>query len=191
MRITRQQLSRYWLLASILAAMVFAVLAWSDFRLKSQSGFGTVDLQGFSTARDYRQAFLVWPSRYAVRAGFIWGLDYLLMPLYAAAFFFSGILAREAFAPRPGRARRLLTLLSAVPIAGAALDAVENALEYGMMLSTPTDDLARIAFAVSNAKWVALYVGLGLWLGAVLARQQERQQRRLRDRLSPPPARAL
>jgi hypothetical protein len=180
MRITKESLSRYWLMTSMLAAVVFAILAWSDFRLKSQSGFGTVDLQSYSTAQEYRRAFLVWPSRYAVRAGFVWGLDYLLMPLYAAAFFFSGILTREAFAPRPGRARRLLTMLSAVPIAGAALDAVENALQYGMMLTSPTDDLARIAFAVSNAKWVALYVGLGLWLGAMLARQQERQQQRLR-----------
>jgi hypothetical protein len=41
--------------------------------------------------------------------------------------------------------------------------------------------LARIAFTISNAKWMALYVGLALWLGAVLARQQERQQRRLRE----------
>jgi hypothetical protein len=179
MRITKEKLSRYWLLASVLAAGVFAILAWLDFRLKSLSGFGTVDLQGYSTALEYRRAFLVWPSLYAVRAGFIWGLDYLLMPLYAAAFFYSGILTREAFAPRPGRARRLLTLLSAVPIAAAALDVAENALEFGMMLSRPTDELARMAFAVSNAKWVALYVGMGLWLGAVLARQQERQKRRL------------
>ena len=36
--------------------------------------------------------FLVWPSLYAVRAGFNWGLDYLLMPLYGAAFFYAGIL---------------------------------------------------------------------------------------------------
>jgi hypothetical protein len=179
MRITKQSLNTRWALASILAAVVFAILAWSDYRLKSLSGFGTVDLQGYSTAHEYRRAFLVWPSLYAVRAGFNWGLDYLLMPLYATAFFYSGILTREAFAPRPGRVRRLLTLLSAVPIAGAVLDGVENALEFGMMLSRPTDDLANIAFAVSNAKWVGLYVGLGLWLGAVLARQQERQQRRL------------
>jgi len=189
MRITKQSLNRRWLLASILAAMVFAVLAWSDYRLKSLSGFGTVDLQGYSTAQEYRRAFMVWPSLNAVRAGFNWGLDYLLMPLYAAAFFYSGILTREAFAPRPGRARRLLTLLAAVPIAGAALDAVENALEYGMMLSRPSDALARIAFGVSNAKWVALYVGLGLWLGAILARQQERQQRGLQQAETLPPPR--
>ena len=182
MRITKQSLTNRWLLSSVSAVLVFGVLAWSDFRLKSLSGFGTQDLQGFSTAADYRRAFLVWPSLYAVRAGFIWGLDYLLMPLYAAAFFYSGILTREAFAPRPGRLRRILTLLAAVPIAGAVLDGVENALEFGMMLSRPTDELARIAFTISNAKWAALYVGLGLWLGAILARQQERQQRRMKER---------
>ncbi len=181
MRITKQGLYRRWVLTSVSGAAVFAILAWLDFRLKSLSGFGTVDLQGFSTAQDYRRAFLVWPSLYAVRAGFIWGLDYLLMPLYAVAFFTSGILTREAFAPRPGRLRRILTLLSAVPIAGAVLDGVENALQFTMMLIRPTDELARFAFTISNAKWMALYVGLGLWLGAILARQQERQQRRLRD----------
>jgi len=179
MRITKQSLYRRWVLASVSGALVFAVLAWLDFRLKSLSGFGTGDLQGFATAQDYRRAFLVWPSLYAVRAGFIWGLDYLLMPLYAIAFFTSGILTREAFAPRPGRLRRILTLLAAVPIAGAALDGIENALQFGMMLTRPTDEVARIAFIISNAKWMALYVGLALWLGAILARQQERQQRRL------------
>ena len=181
MRITKQGLYRRWILASVAGAIVFAILAWLDFRLKSLSGFGTGDLQGYATAQDYRRAFLVWPSLYAVRAGFIWGLDYLLMPLYAVAFFTSGILTRETFAPRPGRLRRILTLLAAVPIAGAVLDGIENALQFAMMLTRPTDELARIAFTISNAKWVALYVGLGLWLGAVLARQQERQQRRLRD----------
>jgi hypothetical protein len=184
MRITKQSLVRRWAVTTVLAGIVFAILAWSDLRLRSLSGYSTSDLQGFSTAAQYRQAFLVWPSLYAVRAGFNWGLDYLLMPLYAAAFFYSGILAREAFASRPGRARRILTLLAAVPIAGAVLDGAENALELTMMLSGSSDSLARIAFTVSNAKWMAIYVGLGLLLGAVLAWQQERQQRRLK---SPPP----
>jgi hypothetical protein len=157
-----------------------AVLAWSDLRLKSLSGYGTADLQSFSTAAEYRRAFMAWPSLYAVRAGFNWGLDYLLMPLYAAAFFYSGILTREGFAPRPGRLRRILTMLAAVPIAGALLDAAENALQFSLMLSGATDSLARIALTISNAKWVAIYVGMTLWLGALLARQQERQQRRLR-----------
>lgn len=181
MRITKQSLTRRWMLASVCGALVFAILAWMDFQLKSLSGFGTQDLQSFTTAEGYRRAFLVWPSLYAVRAGFIWGLDYLLMPLYAVAFFYSGILTREAFASRPSRLRRILTLLAAVPIAGAVLDGIENALEFGMMLTRPTDDLARIAFTISNAKWMAIYVGLALWLGAIWARQQERQQRRLRE----------
>ena len=97
--------------STLAAAAVFGVLAWSDMRLKALSGYGTADLQSFSTAAQYRAAFLVWPSRYAVRAGFDWGLDYLLMPLYAAAFFYSGILAREAFALRGSRLARILTTL--------------------------------------------------------------------------------
>jgi hypothetical protein len=146
MRITKQSLTNRWLLSSVSAVLVFGVLAWSDFRLKSLSGFGTQDLQGFATAQDYRRAFLVWPSLYAVRAGFNWGLDYLLMPLYATAFFYSGILTREAFAPRPGRLRRMLTLLAAVPIAGAVLDAIENALQFGMMLSRPDRRIGAYRF---------------------------------------------
>ena len=180
MRITKQALVRSWALCTIVAAIVFAVLAWSEFRLKQLSGVSTSDLQGFNTAVEYRWAFLHWPSRYAVRAGFNWGLDYLLMPLYAAAFFYSGILTRETFAPRPGRLRRLLTLLAAVPIAGAVLDAVENALQMDQMLSGATDEMARLAFAVSNAKWMAVYVGLILLAGAVMARIAEWRQKQAR-----------
>ena len=185
MRITKQVLTYRWLVSTLMAALVFAVLTWSDLRLKTLSGFGTSDLQGFSTADQYRQAFMAWPGRYAVRAGFNWGLDYLLMPLYAAAFFYSGILAREAFAPKPGRMRRILTLLAVVPVAGALLDAAENALQLTLMLSSLSDQLARIALAVSNAKWVAIYVGIALWLGALWARQQERQLRRLQRATEP------
>jgi hypothetical protein len=179
MRITKHVLVRRWTLSMVLAAIVFAVLAWSDLQLKSLSGYGTGDLEGFSTASQYRQVFMAWPSLYAVRAGFNWGLDYLFMPLYAAALFYSGILTREAFAPRPGRARRILTLLATVPVAGAILNAAENALEFDMMLSGASDRLARIAFTISNAKWLAIYIGLALLLGAFLGLQLERQKRRL------------
>jgi hypothetical protein len=181
MRITKQALVRRWTLSTIAAVLVLAVLAWSDWRLKALSGVATSDLQGFNTAIEYRWAFLHWPSRFAMRAGFNWGLDYLFMPLYAAAFFYSGILTREAFAPRPGRLRRILTLLSAVPIAGAVLDAIENVLEMNQMLSGPTDDLARIAFTVSNAKWMAVYVGLVLLVGALAAILAERRRKRSKN----------
>jgi hypothetical protein len=177
MRITKQALVRRWALATLSAAAVLAVLAWWDLRLQALSGYGTADLQSFATAAQYRAAFLVWPSRYAVRAGFAWGLDYLLMPLYAAAFFYSGILAREAFAPRGSRLYRILTTLSAVPIAGAVLDAVENGLQLSMMLSAPTDQLARMAWGVSNAKWIAVYVGFLLLAAALFAQVLERRKR--------------
>lgn len=176
MRITRQMLVRRWVIACVLAMLVFAVLLWLDLRLKALSGFGTADLQTYSTAAEYRRAFMAWPSLYAVRAGFDWGLDYLLMPLYGAAFFYSGILAREAFAPRPGRARRILTLLAAVPIAGALLDAGENALQFSMMLWGASDAMAGLAAALTHAKWMALSVGLILALGAVAGEVARRQK---------------
>ena len=120
---------------------------------------------------------MAWPSMYAVRAGFDWGLDYLLMPLYAAAFFYSGILAREAFAPRPGRVRRILTTLAAVPLAGALLDAGENALQFSMMLWGATDTLAGLAAMLTHAKWAALVVGGVLLVGAVMGQVAERPKR--------------
>ena len=175
MRITRQMLVRRWAITSILAALVFAVLLALDLRLKALSGFGTADLQTYSTAPEYRYAFRHWPPMYAVRAGFDLGFDYLLMPLYAAAFFYSGIMAREAFAPRPGRARRILTTLAAVPIAGALLDAGENALQFSMMLWGATDALASLAATLTHAKWAALLVGTGLLLGAIMAQLAARK----------------
>ena len=49
MRITKQVLTYRWAVFSVLAALVFAVLTWSDMCLKSLSGFGTADLQGFAS----------------------------------------------------------------------------------------------------------------------------------------------
>ena len=138
MRITKQLLVRRWAVSTLLAILVFAVLAASDLRLEALSGFGTAELQRFSTAQQYNAAFMVWPSVYAVRAGFNWGLDYLLMPLYAASFFYSAIIAREAFAPAGSRFHRIITMLAAVPVAGAMLDMFENALQLFMMLSGAT-----------------------------------------------------
>jgi len=51
-------------------------------------------------------------------------------------------------------------------------------LQLTMMLSGASDPMARIAFIVSNAKWMALMVGVALLLGAVLAQVQDRRQRR-------------
>jgi hypothetical protein len=67
MRITKQSLTSRWLLASVSGAIVFAILAWSDFRLKSLSGFGTRPASFHR--RQYRRPSGL-ASLYAVRAGF-------------------------------------------------------------------------------------------------------------------------
>jgi hypothetical protein len=40
---------------------------------------------------------------------------------------------------------------------------------------------ARIAFTVSNAKWMAVYVGLILLMGAAMARAAEHRQKRAKN----------
>ena len=75
------------------------------------------------------------------------------------------------------RLARILTTLAAVPIAGAILDAVENALQLSMMLTAPTDQLASTAFTVSHAKWMAVTVGLLLLAAALFAQVMERRKR--------------
>jgi hypothetical protein len=180
MRITKAALNRRWEISLLLAVPAFAILAVLDLNLRARSGLGAADLQGFALAAQYRLAAVAWskPSL-ALEAGFALGFDYLVMPLYAAAFFYSGILAREAFAPRPSRARRLLTLMAAIPIAGAMLDALENGLEMWLLLNGASDAMARLAFTLSNAKMVAVYAGIVLLAGAILARVQERRAQKL------------
>jgi hypothetical protein len=179
MRISRSTLTRNWLWSTLAAIAVGAVLGGLDARLKLLTGAGTGDLQGFATAAQFEAAFHAWGVHaYLARAGFNLGIDYLFMPLYAVAFFYSGILTMEAFAPRPGLLRRLLTLAAMAPVAAAGLDAVENALELGMLWGRPTDQLAGIAHTVSTAKWVGMTIGFALLAGAVLARVQAWQKAR-------------
>jgi hypothetical protein len=179
MRITKAALERRWIITTGLAVAAFAVLALLDVRLRSLSGVGTVDLQGYTQAWQYRAAAFAWaPAGHGLLAGLALGFDYLFMPLYAACFFYSGIIAREAFAPRPSPPRRILTLLAAVPIAGALLDAAENALELWILLGNASDPLPFIASIISSAKMVAVYAGLVLLAGAILALVQDYQKRK-------------
>jgi len=180
MRITKAALNRRWAVSTLLAVAVFAVLAALDVRLRALSGVATTDLQGYALGAQYHLARAAWlPEPLALRAGFALGLDYLFMPLYAASFFFSGIIAREAFTRPPSSLYRLLTILAAVPIAGAVLDACENTMELWLLMNGGGDQLARIAFTVSNAKMTAVYIGLVLLAGAILAQAQERQKRKM------------
>jgi hypothetical protein len=170
MRIAKATLTRSWAWTSGLALGVFAVLAFLDYRLKALTGVDTADMAGFASAIQFQAAFHAWgPEPYAARAGFNLGFDYLLMPLYAASFFYSGVIAAEGFAPRPGRLRRLLMAAIWVPVIGAIADAAENALNITMLLSGATDTLATLAASASRIKNVALLVGLALFVGAAMA----------------------
>jgi len=177
MRISKAALMSRWAWSTALAAVVFAALFTLDLRLKALSGAGTADLQSFASAAQFRAAFWAWSQPpFALRAGFDLGLDYLLMPLYAASFFYSGIIAAEGFAPKPGGLRRIILLAAMVPLAGALCDAVENGLELFMFLGGADDGLARIAFTISNAKTIALTVGVVLLAAALAARFQARRR---------------
>jgi hypothetical protein len=161
-------LLRRWEWLTLLAIGAFAVLYFLDVGLKSATGYGTVDLQSAQTAAEFKRIFAAWIARqHSAAAGFSLGFDYLFMPLYGLAFFYSGIIAREAFAPKKGLARRLMNYLALVPLAGALADAAENALEYSMMINGPTDQMAQLAFTATNAKTICFYVGLVLLVAAI------------------------
>jgi hypothetical protein len=182
MRITRDVLVRRWLMATIVAVALFIVVGLSDQILKARTGFGTADLQTFNTAAQYRAALFVWSrpgASFGVQAGFILGLEYLLIPLYALSFYLSAILAREAFPRKATRIRRILTLLAAVPIAGALLDALGTGLEMALLQGRASDGLAHIVHIISGPKWAALYVGVVLLAGGLLAYVDGRRARRI------------
>ncbi len=178
MRISKATLLRIWTWSTGLGLAALAVLALLDLKLRALTGVGTTDLQSLVSAAQFRAAFWAWaPQPYAVRAGFNLGLDYLLMPLYAASFYFSGIILAEALAPH-GRLRRYVLLAAVVPLAGALCDAVENALQLWMLLNGPTDALARLSAMASNAKYVALIVGAVLLIGALATQLDQRRRAR-------------
>jgi hypothetical protein len=171
MRISKTTLDRGWIWSTGLGLIVLALLAGMDLWLKSLTGVSTTDLQGLSSAAQFRLAFHAWaPEPYAIRAGFNLGFDYLLMPLYAVSFFLSGVIVAENFTPGRSPFRRYVLMAAMVAPIAALLDATENALQLLMLLTGPTDNLARIAFDVSSAKTVAVTVGMVLLIGAVVAK---------------------
>jgi hypothetical protein len=176
MRIAKATLNRNWLRSSGLAILAFAILGLLDYRLKTRTGVGTLDMMSFAGAVQYRAAFFVWAGPNAAAAGFNLGFSYLLMPLYAASFFYSGIIAAEAFAPRPNLTRRIILMAALAPLIGAAADAVGAALQISMLVGGPDDITATLAAAAGRIKEVALFIGLALFLGAVMAHFQARRR---------------
>jgi len=161
-------LIRLWVWTTLLAVVAFAILAVTDSKLKAATGFGTVDLQSAQSAMDFKRIFAAWIARpHAAAAGFGLGFDYLFMPLYAMSFYFSAILAREAYAPKRGLARRAIDYLGFVPLLGALADAAENALEYSMLSGGADDGAAYAAFIATNVKMTCFYVGLAFLVAGI------------------------
>ena len=177
MKIGRKTLQRRWAITTVAALAVFAVLVLIDLKLRAVTGYGTRDLQMVSDPQGFVPILHAWSGRvYATLAGFSLGFDFLFMPLYGFALYYSGIMAAEAFAPNPGLARRILLILAIVPLVGAVCDAAENSLEMMILTGGPNDALARAAYTASNAKLLCFYVGL-LLLAAALAGLLKRRTR--------------
>jgi hypothetical protein len=176
MRIAKATLMNRWGWCTGLAITVFAILMVLDLRLKTLTGVSTSDLAAFSTPLQFRAAFFAWNAQpNAIRAGFNLGFDYLLMPLYAASFFYSGIIAAEGLTPRPGLMRRIILMAAMAPLVGALADAAENALQIAMLMGGVSDTLVRFSSAASNVKNLALLIGMALLLAAIIARVQQRR----------------
>lgn len=177
MRISKAALDRGWLWATASGVIVYAVLTLLDVQLKSRTGVSTADLEGLASGAQFRFAFHAWaPEPYAASAGFLLGFSYLLIPLYALSFFFSGVIVAERFTPGKNRFRRWVLLAAMVAPVGALLDAGLKALELTMLTGGADDGLARIAAGLTNAKTAAQLAGLALLLGAVVARFRGRKK---------------
>ena len=170
MRISKADLQRRWAWSSALAFAVFLVLAALDSGLKAQSGLGVRDLVGFGSAQPLRVVLEHWwRPIFALSAGFGLGLGYLFLPLYGAAFYLSGIIAREGYAPRPGLLRRALDMLALVPLVGALCDAASRALYFWMLMKGTSDFLATLAAEAGLAASIAFLIGLALFVAAFVS----------------------
>jgi hypothetical protein len=171
-----RSLNRRWAWTSACAIGAFAVLAIIDTKLKSATGYGTADLQRATTTDDVNLILVAWgTSRRAILAGFNLGFDYLFMPLWGFALFYGGLAARERFAPNPGTTRRILMFLSAVPLAGMLLDALENATELDWIMRGVSERTLMIGSTATDAKWLCVIIGLALSLAALAGRLRPRK----------------
>lgn len=158
-----------WAWTTLLAVLCLGVLAALDLKLKGESGHGVVDLQKVWTAGAAQDIIAAWSSpRRGAMAGFGLGFDYLFMPLYGFAFYYGTLAAREAFAGNSRLLRRLFNFAAAIPLAGALADAVENALEFQMVMNGATSPIALYAYTATTAKFVCFYIGLGFTLLGLL-----------------------
>jgi hypothetical protein len=176
MQLSRKALNARWAWTSGAALVLLVVLNLLDGALKARTGYGTLGLQGTGSGWNILVVAAHWTSPpNAVRAGFLLGLDFLFIPLYAAALFFGSLAALDRFAPRPGQLRRIMTLLALAPIGAGICDAIENVLEVMMLTDVPTNMLASFALEATAGKYLGIAIGLALSLAALAGRIVKRK----------------
>ncbi len=169
LQLTREALNGRWARTSAAAILVFLLLLWLDRSLYAATGAGIVALQQAAAGTDVRFILDRWQDQQdASLAGFLVGLDFLFVPLYAAALYYGAVVARETFAPDFGLRRRFLDALTMVPLLAAAADIAENLLELVMLRSGPSDALVSLAGTATAIKNAGIGLGLVLSLAAAV-----------------------
>lgn len=157
-----------WGWATLLTLIVGAALGYMDGRVKAASGYGILDLEFVNTAEAVATITGAWQAAgVADEMGFLLGLDYLYMVSYGFALFYGSLAAREAFAKSPGPLRSILTVLAFAPLAGAALDVIENAGEARFLFVGVQPDIAYAIWCVTLVKFAGVLIGLALALAGV------------------------
>lgn len=171
MQFSRKALNARWAITSAAAIVLLGVIYLLDSHLRGRTGFGTADMQFVSSGYGLRFIADHWlrPND-TVLAGFLLGLDFLVIPLYGAALFFGSLVALDRFAPKPGNWRRLMTRLTLAPVGAAICDGIENILQLQMLMTTPTNAMASFALEATAAKWLGIGIGVILAVAALIGR---------------------
>jgi len=164
------KLKARWGWTSLLALVVMGALWAIDTSIIARSGQGIMQWEAARNAPEMNRLISAWIATGAApRMAFLLGLDYLYMPSYGFALFYGTLAAREAFARRPGAARRLLTTLAFAPLVGAVFDVFENAFEAKMLFAgSVSPQLASIAYATTMMKFAFIAIGLACSLAAIV-----------------------
>lgn len=171
MQLSRKTLDVRWAWTGGIAIVLLAVLYLLDEILRARTGYGTADMQFVASGYGLRRIADYWLNpNDAVFAGFLFGLDFLFIPLYGAALFFGSLAALDRFAPRQGLWRRIMIRLTLAPIGAAICDMLENGLQVWMLTHTPTNTMASFALEATAAKYLGILIGIVLTLAAIAGR---------------------
>jgi len=171
MQLSRKALNARWAWTTAAAIVLLVILNVLDGVLASRTGYGTGSLQGIGSGWGIRSIVDHWTNPPdAVLAGFLLGLDFLFIPLYAAALFFGALAAIDRFAPQRGGLRKIMIRLALAPIGAALCDVIENILQLYMLTHASTNTMASFALEATAGKWLGIGIGIVLSLAGLAGR---------------------